>query len=205
MDPLLRNFRVAVFEEIAHSSGRAVRLDERPGVYAWYRNINLYPKIDSRDAFLTAVQRLVDARLSPLHQGKLGFLYDLSVQEAGGPLSASAQATLEGVAESRDGRAMVASFLKSASLLLAPLYIGKTNNIRRRIGSHIEGRSELGRLLEDNGMSLSDCMVCYRYVEESPLRLDSQETTTEALRSVSLLLEELLTRLGPAAFVRRPG
>lgn len=204
-------FHALRYTQIATGHGRELALKEEPAVYAWYRNLSLGDAVGSRERFLARIEAMLSSKLSLQCSGKLGYLYDLSVQEHGGPLSPRSRVTLEAIADSGDARHRLASLLELATFLQSPLYIGKTRNLRNRIAEHVSGASGLRRQLETANISMSLCVLRFRYIDEIDVQTMATRVkikhadTLDRVDAVVLLIEELLTRLSPSAFVRRPG
>ncbi|WP_242359868.1 GIY-YIG nuclease family protein [Anaeromyxobacter sp. SG17] len=203
-------FTTVQYCQIASARDRALRLQDRPAVYAWYRRLQLGQEAGDAEQFVAAVNELLAARLSPPHDATLGYLYAVTVQETSGGLSERGAELLEAVSRSADARRELSAILELASPLQAPLYVGKTVSLRRRIADHIAGgfASELKSLLGEAGIRLDQCILRYRYLDNSATLAAAIERAGiggAASDAVCLLVEELLTRLSPAAFVRRPG
>jgi hypothetical protein len=208
-------FRTLYYQQIETRSAREDTLPEIPAVYAWYRALELGGAVEAPERFLGHIQHLLSARLSETFVGKLGSLYHVSVHECAVGLSGRKWSLLERIAQHPDARTRLATILESAALLQAPLYVGKARNLRRRIGEHVEGRSGLADRLTAAGIPLSSCVLRYRatldedlHAFAKPTSNGSAPTPTEAEEGadeVTLLLEELLSRLSPSAFVRRIG
>jgi hypothetical protein len=194
-------FQFVRFQQVANSDSRRSRLDERPAVYAWYRRLE--PQESSAEALQQHVDSLLLSATSPLLCGKVGYLYRVTVQEQPGPLPDEKRDYLHRLLRDASFRDYLRAFLRHATVLQAPLYVGKTVRLRTRVGEHIDGvNSDLLELLATANLSLSDCVLRFTYTGPSsgnnaPLPGGTEKRT--------LLLEDLLTRLTPAAFVRRPG
>jgi hypothetical protein len=94
--------------------------------------------------------------------------------------------------------------------LQAPLYVGKASNLRRRIGEHVTGASSLLERLRTAEIGIETCLLRYKYVQPEELSAiydaaENGKAGDQVMSEVTLLIEELLTRLSPSAFVRRPG
>jgi UDP-N-acetylenolpyruvoylglucosamine reductase len=65
----------------------------------------------------------------------------------------------------------------------------------------------------DAGIPLDTCVLRYRYIDASQLRTVAAQmivdgtgaTEADIIERTVLLIEDLLTRLSPSAFVKRPG
>lgn len=209
MDNRALVFSTVRFSQIATAEGRGIVLKERPAVYAWYRSLELVAATGSADSFLSTVDALLCAKLSDRHAGRLGYLYEVTVQESGGALGSRARALLEQISENPHARLRLASILQAATYLQAPIYVGKALDLRRRVGEHVTGASGLLERLLHAGVPLERCVLRYRYVDDEDVAAIAtamgREPPELAADDVALVVEELLTRLSPSAFVRRPG
>lgn len=221
-----KGFSVLKFEQIATPSDRAIVLDDRPAVYAWYRDLSLQDVVEDEDAFERRVQELAESLQSPASSafvedsedcgddengnGRIGWLYKVSVQEFGGGLSGHSRDLLAQIRSRPSARRELAQVLEESSVLMAPLYVGKAVALRKRIGQHVTGNgSDLEALLVSAGLGLSQCILRYCYVDATPEMVAAAKglgnSKREPVDEVARFVEELLTRLSPAAFVRRPG
>jgi hypothetical protein len=206
------NFGVLRFTQIATPEGRELTLKDKPAVYAWYRQLKLAEAVGTPDAFLARISELMSAKLSDQYSNKLGFLYEVVVQESAGPMSRRSLLLLESIAQHQEGRNRVSDILETATFLQAPLYVGKALSLRRRIGEHVTGGSGLLSRLDNAHIPIQSCVLRFRYVNEADVAalaacLDGGdgEYAPSKEDAIATLLEELLTRLSPSAFVRRPG
>jgi hypothetical protein len=206
------NFNSVRYSQIATAKGRELILREKPAVYAWYRNLNFAEAIGSAEGFLSKIDSLLESKLSDLFQAKVGYLYSISVQECGGKLGKNNLVLLEAIANDPQARKKLANILDEATFLQAPLYVGKTADLRRRIGEHVSGESGLFDRFFNSGILSHACILRYRYVDIIDLesvasacvpQMNGDQNAPEDL--VARLVEELLTRLSPSAFVRKPG
>ena len=199
MAPLSSNFSYLFYEQIASTEGRAMSLDERPALYAWYRAIGLSERASTADEFLRHIDRLLGQRLSALFKGTLGGLYSTQIQEIATTLPASKAELLSSLAHDEDARRHVSGILDRATFVQSPLSIGKASNLRRRVGEHLNQSSDLAtRLRREAGISMSDCILRFQYVPPFTEVPGGRE-------DVILLIEDILTRISPAAFVRKSG
>lgn len=205
-------FNSVRYSQIATAKGREIILRDRPAVYAWYRNLNIAEATGSAEAFLSKIESFLVGKLSDLFQGKLGYLYEISVQESGGRLGKRNLALLEAIANDAKARSRLAVILNDATFLQAPLYVGKAVDLRRRIGEHLTGGSDLADRFQAAQIPIDSCILRYKYIEPLDLQTIASSCSVDASNSdvqpedlVAVLIEELLTRLSPSAFVRKPG
>ena len=206
-------FNVLRFSQIATTQGRDLTLKEKPAVYAWYRHLSLSDALGTSERFVARIEELLAAKLGDQCVGRLGYLYEVQVQESSGKLSPRSLQLLQTIAQDDAARIHLANVLEPATFLQAPLYVGKAISLRRRIGEHVKGASGLLARLESAGIAMQNCVLRYKYLNENDvdtllgaLPQDSELLSGQAKDdALATLLEELLTRFSPSAFVHRPG
>lgn len=206
MHPVVMNYEIRIlsYNKISTQQARDVRLRNSPGVYAWYRDINLDPYLNSEDAFLAAIDSLLSANLSDGFKNKIGLLYELTLTERSGQLSPRKQNWLREICSYQEGRSIVSKILRSSNPFQSPLYIGKSINIRYRITEHLNSQSDLLERLENASIDITKCYIKIMYLESDEIELISKFANRE-MEDMALLFEDLLTRISPSAFVRRSG
>lgn len=181
--------------------GGAVALCERlpsaPAVYAWLRTVSLAPHL-SPNAFVDAVNGLIEAPAAPSWQARVGPLHGVTL-ESKTELSSGKKELLVELSANDEFRRHVGEVLSVAARLQAPLYVGKAANLQRRVLQHLDPMSELSVRLRDVGSVLDDCTLAYLTVESISVPQGADE------RQVLLLMEEIVTRVCRAGFVIRPG
>jgi len=198
------HFHTLNYHQIGSREARSLSLKEMPGVYAWYRGFSRLRGADSAEEFLDLFAEMAQSKLSDKFSGKLGYLYDLTIQEQGGELSKKKAAQLERIANDAEARNCFSRLLESVTFMQSPLYIGKAARLRDRVASHVDGSSsDLRERLSKAGIDMADCLLRFKYVEI--IELEMMSTAEDSYDDVVYLLEEVLTRFSPAAFVRRPG
>jgi len=198
-------FKKIKYQQISTSHGRNLRLRAEPGVYAWFRDFNLREYIKDKNGFLNRIEELLNVNLSDTFHSKIGVLYDVILTEKGGFLTTKKKELLELICEQEVGRKLVADIFLTISEIQSPLYIGKAIDIRSRITEHITGQSELSERLLKASIDLNDCYIRVIYFDSNEIKDVIELLPEKDLDSFVVLIEDLITRLGPAAFVRRPG
>ena len=166
-------------------------LPEVPSLYAFFRSVVLSPNSDS-DQFSKAVLDHLESALAPEHTAKFGPLH--TGRLASRPmLPPSLAQRLRSFCDTLEAREFVAALIQHATPLQAPLYVGKTNDLRRRIAEHMEPMSNLSVRLRESGLSLEKTLLSYCIFDEL--------TEDNEIR----LLEEVLTYYCRPGFVLRPG
>lgn len=184
-----------------------------PAVYAWYRMLDFSEAAKSGDALIAHIDSLLAAALSDRFDATLGYLYELTVTERAKPLSSRSRGYLESIAYDDDARHQLVKILSTTTELQSPLYVGKASKLKKRIDDHVSGSSGLIERFESAGIKIKDCVLFYRYFDKSEisglrtcLSGDEFEEDDDIVGDkVAILVEELLTRLSPSSFVRRPG
>lgn len=194
----------ASYSQIQNQSARDLKLKQQPAVYSFYRSLNLVPYVRDEDLFIKELDKYFEQDLSATFNGTLGFLYNVELVERPKPLRSQKRDLLLKLTKSLEGREYIADIFESMMVMQSPLYIGKAKNLNRRVGEHVEGLSDLQNTLDSAGIQLAECSVIYKYLSVDLLELlDGDWESSEA--SVEMLFEDILTRIAPAAFVRRPG
>lgn len=204
-------FQTLPYAQISSSDGRDLRLKEFPAIYAWYRNLDLRNVCNSASNFIQKIESLLKEKLSERFEGRLGLLYEVIIQESGGPLPDSKKELLETLAQDEHLRGRLASILETMTFMQAPLYVGQTIDLRRRIEDHLAFSSDLYVRLLSAGIEIESCILGYKYIDKKDLNemaayvSKGKDPTIEDMKVIAFLLEDLFTRLSPSAFVRRSG
>lgn len=199
----IKSFR---YSQLDSEVGRNARLVNCPGLYAWYRDLDLRMYANDEGRFLKKVRKVFDADLSAKFEGKVGTYYKVTVVEKSGYLPEEKQNLFNDLSTTCGGRNYLIKAIKSLSVFLPPLYIGQSSNIQNRLTEHIIGRSLLRERLSEGGIKLEECSVKIMYLDSN-----KADTFSELLedkyqsKDLLLLFEDLVTRLASAAYVRRPG
>ena len=194
------------YPQIANDHGRRLRLEQKPGVYAWFREFNLRDCVGDSEKFKSKLTSLLGAGLSDTFEETVGVLYNITVVERGGSLAKGKRESLNKLLNSSEGRTLMSDVLLTLTELQSPLYIGKASNIRARIAQHVTGESGLEQRLQDAKIPINDCYIKVAYLNDELVQAASDILGEDGgVTSLTLLIEEVITRLGPAAFVRRPG
>ncbi|AOE49513.1 GIY-YIG nuclease family protein [Kangiella sediminilitoris] len=195
-----KNFQILKFSQIKDSGARSISLKQEAAVYAWYRGFDELYHEASGDKLYDEINKLLNAKLSAQFNGKLGYLYELQIQEVPAALSPKKKALLKDICGSSRERRDIVNLINMASEFQSPLYVGKAVNLRKRIGDHCEGLSSLTSRLEKAGIELDSCFIKFKYIKDT-----NDPKTISQLDEKTLLIEEIITKLSPAAFVKRPG
>lgn len=178
--------------------------DDQAGIYAWFRSFHLD---DDPEEF---ANQLVAAIRTPKFQSRTGDLapyYEVSLKSKSN-ISGTKEESLK-IAMKDDAFYCAMKFSLQWSILFqAPLYVGKSGNLRVRIEQHLKKESPLRTRLSEAGI---DIEKTYLLIVPTPmpvgkesvsLLLDGEDDSTPAYE---LLFEEVFSRLFNPAFTIRLG
>ena len=209
--PILEETQFVHYEEISTRNAREISLREAPAIYSWYREFGFLENINKPEDYCHEIENLISVELSARFKGKVGPLYEVVINESGGNLSINKKEILQKISRDTNSRKTFNSLLKESILFQSPLYIGKSGNLRRRIGDHLSGDSGLAERFFQAGIKIEHCVIAYRYMTEDALNclakplIEMGSSKEKAKDAVVTLIEEVLTRVAPASFVRRIG
>lgn len=161
-------------------------LPSAPGVYAWFRNFSPPdPDLASAQAFYQYLIHEIGKPHTIPRQAQVGPNYMISLKSRR-ILPIGKSSTLLTLCESLSFRRQIHSLLGRNSLLFSqPLYIGKSDDLRRRAREHLDGRSALIERFLLAGVRIEASVLAYIVVDEA----------TAADHSAELVLEDLLSRI----------
>jgi hypothetical protein len=167
---------------------------EQPGIYFWFRTFQ-YP-ID-HEGFAAALTKDLNAPKFPTRVGQIQPYYEVSLASAS-YLGTKKTKALEQAMKSAEFRNHIRQLLSLSILLQAPLYIGKSKNIKRRIDEHLSDDSLLSKRLEEHGLRIQDTALLVVPMDGSvDLNLPGMDD--------ELLYEEIFSRLFNPLFNLRLG
>jgi hypothetical protein len=169
------------------------RLPAAAALYAWFRGVEI--PVATPEGSLSAIRGAIEARAAPDHHARLGHMHRVSL-EARSQLPRSREEHLTELLVDEPFRHYLADLIGKAALLQAPLYVGKAQNLQRRIRQHLEPMSELSVRLRESDTEIRECVLAYTLM---PDLKDFNDDKT--LR----LLEDIITRICRPGFVLRPG
>lgn len=175
------------------------RLPAAPAIYAWLRTVRICANRGAAE-FTASVTAAVEAPAAPEWTSRLGPLHAVTL-ESRSELSRAKQDRLESLASNEAFRRYAARILEGAAVLQAPLYVGKAQDLQRRIRQHLDPMSDLSVRLREAGIRLDDCTLAYAVIEDASASAGCWEEDSQIL----LLMEELITRICRPGFVLRPG
>ncbi len=189
----------ALRESPGGATGLCERLPPAPAVYAWFRTIRV-PVNRGPEDFVQSILTATEAPAAPTWRARLGPMHATTL-ESRSELTARKQLQLEHLALDAGFRSYVARIIESASILQAPLYVGKAQDLQRRISQHLDPMSDLSVRLREAGIRIDDCTLAYAIVEDIDASIESWTNDPNVL----LLIEEIITRICRPGFVARPG
>ncbi len=162
----------------------------KPGVYAWYPRLSLDET--SAVAFRTSMSIQLDAGGTlPKLRGHIG-QYAADLTPGTTTLTSKKSAISHQVAASSTHRPRFAYAFLATSIFQPPLYVGKANNLRTRIRSHRDGRSDFSQEMIARNLMPNELVVAYVVLEKLPPKCNE-------------LLEYVLTAISAPPFVKRKG
>lgn len=123
--------------------------DKIPGIYAFYKTFN-YPT--SQTGFVDALYNDLNAPRFPSRSGAVKPYYNVTISSLVGYSNGKAERISEAL-KNASFRENLQKTLNQALLLQAPLYVGKSNDLRRRITQHLESDSDLSIRLTAHGIT----------------------------------------------------
>lgn len=168
-------------------------------VYAWFRDLTLSEDVlASEEKFVSTVLGLLQNPMSEKREGHVGPFYEVSVMAKSRKLTSTKEQALRQYAKSENIRNDIKNALEVATLLQAPLYIGKADKLADRIWSHVDPNSKLWNRIEKSGLSLQDCLLVY-------VPIPNPDGVGVELTPLVQLVEDIITKLSRPGFVLRPG
>ena len=168
-------------------------------VYAWFRDLTLSEEIlASEDKFVSTIMELLEKPLSVKRKAHVGPFYEVGITAKPRELTPAKEDALRKYAESENTRKDIGNALETATLLQAPLYVGKANKLANRIWDHVNRNTKLCSRIEKSGLSLQDCLLAY-------VPIPNPDEAEDELIPLEQLVEDIITRLSRPGFVIRIG
>lgn len=196
-------FNLAAFESGANSVIERIS-DGQSGIYAWFRS---YAFSDSNEKFYS---ELISAIESPKFQPRSGDIvpyYGLTI-ESRSKISTGKATALRQAVENKSFRDAMRLALQWSILFQAPLYIGKSTNLKNRIEQHLRNGSVLRSRLESVSIDIDKSYLLIVPVDElyelKEFDANAAEDDGELLQYEELF-EEVFSRLFNPSFTVRLG
>ena len=173
--------------------------DDIAAVYAWFQDLTLAEDVlASEEKFVSTVMELFGNPLSEKREAHVGPFHEVGLTAKPKKLTLNKERSLKQYARTENIRKDIGNALEAASLLQAPLYIGKADRLAERIWAHVNRSSGLCNRLEKAGLFLANCLLVY-------VPIPSPDNTEAELTSLVQLVEDIITKLSRPGFVLRPG
>ena len=168
-------------------------------VYAWFRDLTLSNDVlTSEEKFVNTVMDLFGNPLSEKQEARVGPFYEVGIMAKPKELTPTKENALRRYAKMENVRNDIGRALEAATLLQAPLYIGKADRLADRIWSHVSHNTTLFSRIEKAGLLLKDCLLAY-------VPIPNPDDTEDELMPLVQLVEDIITRLSRPGFVLRIG
>tara|TARA_R100000027_G_scaffold163_1_gene173 strand:- start:21430 stop:22044 length:615 start_codon:yes stop_codon:yes gene_type:complete len=154
------------------------------GIYFWFRAFN-YP--NQREGFSNALKKDLDSPKFPTRTGQVKPYFEVSIGSSSG-ISKGKSNQLDKALKQDTFRDHLRNLLNLSVIFQAPLYIGKSKDIRQRVESHLSEASILQDRLSQCNLDIEQTALLVMPMEEHiELGLDDFDD--------ELLYEEIFSRL----------
>lgn len=188
------HFSTIDFSNIPGGASIAVeRIPAEPGVYAFFRQLEISHQHDP-EGFTEEVLALIGQPAANSHATRCGPLHNINLHSHS-TLSQKKENELRQLAADDSSRQYLANVISACTMLQSPLYVGKADRLRRRIGNHLDPSSDLSLRLREVGICIEKCVLVYTLLDDDV-----------CLSEASLFLfEEIISRICRPGFVLRIG
>lgn len=199
-----------LFNLTAFPSGPAAVLDRIPdgqsGIYAWFRSFQFS---DTPDQF---TEDLLAAIRAPKFQSRTGDLapyYEVNLRSKS-YIPAGKEHALREALKNEPFLSAMRFALEWSMLFQTPLYVGKSADLKSRVGQHMNSGSVLRRRLFEAGVNIDKTYLLLVPTPDAPDMAPvaaelSESDANEAPPAYELLFEEVFSRLFNPAFTIRLG
>lgn len=192
------------------------RVPTTPGIYAFFKDIVL--NTDTAESFYNDLNKEMLAKKFIDREGSINPLYHI-VLKSKTEVSKTKSEQIRRLCDDELFRTSVAKALRMSLIFQAPLYVGKSNNLRSRIKQHFDDSSVLNQRLSAAGISIQQTslvlmpLVHEVLVPQDDSRLIAEpneapndfENEIEQEDSQSIIFEEIFSRLFSPLFTVRYG
>lgn len=191
--PISENIAILNIRKIKGTQAIQARLPEGAGgVYAWYKSFhNLTNEPSSKHEFHKNLQKELENKQFLPRKTHLPPQYGIELF-SDPVLSDSKKALIEKNCQSDDFVNVLKEAFTFSIFMQTPLYVGKTNNFRTRVGDHLSGKSKLRQRLSQADIDIKKCLFLYITTKHND---DDHE----------LAIEEVMSRLFTPSFTKRYG
>lgn len=134
-----------------------------PGVYAWYKRLSLDDTTDTN--FKSSIEEMLRGQIRgkvvpPIMEGTTKSAR-VQIGQRNLDLSSSKSTVVDSIKQDSKNRTEFAQLVLRASVLQPPLYVGRADNLRRRIiHGHVSGRSDFSKYITPY-LSFSEMVLSY--------------------------------------------
>jgi len=177
------------------------------GIYAWFR---VYQLRDSPEDF---AEDILDAIRAPKFQSRTGDIapyYEIALHSKS-YIPEGKEKALRAALKNDDFRASMKHAMQWSMLFQAPLYVGKSSNLKSRVTQHLKSGSTLRSRLRVAGIDLDNTYLLLvptpdqSHSTDIPLESEDDEGHSGNESSYELLFEEVFSRLFNPTFTIRLG
>ena len=179
------------------------------GIYSWFKSY-IYP--ENEDDFYDALIRDLEAAKFQSRSGSIKPYYNVEITSKGW-LSESKALSLKTALKNAEFKKGLLDAFSCSTLLQSPLYVGKSVDLRGRIGQHLQAESDLRVRLANSGINIdtASVLIMPNTDTDADTDTDKQEiaSNTESMPvndpQFELLYEEVFSRLFNPRFTIRLG
>lgn len=177
------------------------QLPEVCAVYIWRRRIAPPPGVlERKQTFVDWLRKELETPYCTVeHQELTPYLRVDQLTVGGRSLDEHKRLVLNDACDDRGFRLLIGGLVQSASKFAPALYVGKADNLRKRIGQHVRGETEFSSRLQLAGLDWADLTLQFRSFQD--VTFPSKYSSAEVLE----MLESILTGLSVATMVARVG
>jgi hypothetical protein len=180
-----------------------------PGVYAWYRRLDIDALRRLSEAephrLADAVYQLTTDKHCSDRDGRIPPSYSITLRSSRALPHPKLQALREACQDDEFRLDLIFAMQLATQHLQQPLYIGKARQLRSRIEAHLLGKTELKKRLQDANIDIRRC----RLLLLPAVRVNTPESSVVDDDSDSdsklLLVEDILSRIYQPPFTLRYG
>lgn len=172
-----------------------------PAIYLWRRRYA--PPDDAKtsaEACMAWIHEVTSQPAARIGRKPLSHcVWTDGIQIGGGGLTSNKEQLLQRMSAKRATRESVLNYIETLSAFALPIYIGESDNLRKRVKQHLDGHTGLGDYLEQYlGIAWRDVTLHYCVLSSSP-------EMSEAAKSLQEMFELLAQRILVPFATERPG
>jgi hypothetical protein len=179
-------------------------IDDCQAIYIWRRCLTPPVALLDNPASLCRWIELMTSKPFGLIENKVltQFATLKNLALGGSGLSSDKVDSLKRYVAKPAGRRFFANFIRELSPFCPPIYVGETNNVRRRVQEHILGLTDLKETVEQK-LSLTWTDLDFYYLGLGTLEAEGSDSLTK--KELRTLLEMITSQMIFAACVKRSG